>query len=324
MNKKSTKNIKAPLFDCTIVGDVFFDVLVRKEPHNINLVNGGTSYSSPIVFELGGSGNIAVGLSKLGGKVSFIGKVGDDALGTLYRNSLIRDNIATHISFDQLNPTGIILVFVGKKGERSFLVSRGANDYLSIDEIKKCRSSIQRSKCIFISGYSLVKSPQKDAVLKAIEIAKSNDVKVIFDPGAHNLIEQKRVLFEKIISLSDVITPNLDEAKSITNCDEIRKIIKKLSKIAPLAVLKMGVNGCIVITPNENINLKSNKINCIDSTGAGDAFVSALIYGITNNLSLKHAAMLANWYASHIIQQVGSRSFPSDQKIRRYLRRLKG
>lgn len=308
--------------DCTVIGDIFFDVIVRRDPSELGLVRGGTSYSNPITIEPGGTGNVAVGLSRLGGKAQFIGKAGKDVLGSFYKDNLRREGVRAKVVFDEFHPTGIIITFVDNKGERSFLISRGANDFLLPEEIEQYENGITKSKYLFISGYSLVNHPQKEAILKAVEMAKSSDVKVIFDPGAHNLVRQKRAVFEKLINLCDVITPNLEEAKALTNYDRIQDVAKHLSKRVPLIALKMGKEGCMIITSNKRFKCQGNKVNCIDSSGAGDAFVSALIYGLTKDFPLKTTARFANWYASCNIQKLGPRSFPSKDEIRNYLSTL--
>jgi len=296
--------------DCTVVGDIFFDVMVGRDPSELGLVHGGTSYSDPITIKLGGMGNVAVGLSRLGGEAQFIGKAGEDILGSFYQDNLIGEGVSTKVVFDKYHSTGIIITFVDKKGERSFLISRGANDFLLPEEVEQYESDITRSNYLFISGYSLVNHPQREAILKAAEIAKSGGVKVIFDPGAHNLVRQKRAVFEKLINLCDVITPNLEEARALTNYDRIEDVVKSLSKRVPLIALKMGKEGCVIITSNKRFKCRGNKVICLDTTGAGDSFVSALIYGLTKDLPLEATARLANWYASRNIQKLGPRSLP--------------
>lgn len=308
--------------DCTVIGDIFFDVMIRKDPSKLGLTRGGTSYSGPIIMQPGGSGNVAIGLSKLGGEAQFIGKAGKDVLGSFYQNDLIGENVRTKVLFDNSHSTGIIITFVDNKAERSFLISRGANDFLLPEEVKQYENDITRSKYLFISGYSLVNLPQREAILKAVEIAKSNDVKVIFDPGSHNLIRQKRTTFKRLVNLCDVIVPNFEEARALTNCDRVEDVARHLSKRVPLIALKMGKEGCMIITPNKRLKCKSNMVDCVDSTGAGDAFASAVIYGLTKDFPLELTARLANWYASCNVQKLGPRSFPSKDEIRNYFSSL--
>ena len=84
----------------------------------------------------------------------------------------------------------------------------------------------------------------------------------------------------------------------------------------------MGWDGCMMNTPNKRFKCPTNMVNCVDSTGAGAAFVSALIYGLAKNFPLEATARLANWYASYNIQKLGPRSFLSTDETSNYLSTL--
>ena len=311
--------------DCVLIGDVCFDVMVKKSfgaSFKFDINTGGTSYSRSITMLPGGTGNIAVGLSRLGGKAQFIGKAGNDLLGTLYRDDLVAEGVKAQLLFDETRSTGLIVVFVNRNGERSFLISRGANDFLKPTEIEYFENDIIKSKFLYICGYSLVKKIQREAILKAVKIAKTNNVKVIFDLGSYNLINQYRSVFNKLVDQCDIIIPNLEEAQVLTNCIKINDIAKCLSRKVTLSALKMGKAGCLLITPNKTFKCKSNKVRCIDSTGAGDAFTSAIIYGLVKNLNLETIGSLANWYASFNVQKLGPRAFPSEIEIQNYLKTI--
>lgn len=308
--------------DCTVVGDIFFDVIISNNPASLELVRGGTSYLNPIRFEFGGAGNIAVGLSRLGGEVQFIGKAGNDLLGGLYRDNLIEEKVVPNIEFDESHPTGVAVVFVDDCAERSFIVSRAANDFLLPTEITNFKDVIINSKYLFISGYSLVKNPQREAILTALTIAKANGTKVFFDPSSYNLIRNQKSFFQKIIHLSDVVSLNLDESKALTDCDNVSNIIKHLSKAVPLTVLKMGSNGCMIIKQNETFSCPGYSVSNVDSTGAGDVFDSALLFGLVNDFPMQTTAKLANWFASHVVQKMGARAFPLTADIKSFLSTL--
>jgi sugar/nucleoside kinase (ribokinase family) len=307
-----------------LIGDVCFDLIVKQplSSFKFDVNTGGTSYSSSITMLPGGTGNIAVGLSRLGGKTQFIGKAGNDQLGILYRDDLIAEYVKTNLLFDETHPTGLIVVTVNRNGERSFLVSRGANDFLDPTEIEYYTNDIIKSRFLYVCGYSLVKKTQRDAILKAVKIAKSNNVKVIFDLGSYNLINQYRSVFNKLVDQCDIIIPNLEEAQALTNCIKINDVAKYLSKKVPLSALKMGKAGCLLITPKKTFKFRSNKVRCIDSTGAGDAFASGIIYGLVNKLNLETIGTLANWYASFNVQKLGPRAFPTEIAIQDYLERI--
>ena len=304
------------------MGDVFIDLVIHVSGNRTKFFYGGTSYSDFAKAGLGGSGNVAVGLSLLGGKVSFIGKAGQDFFGRLYIRNLKKNKVIPEVFIDKCSPTGLVLVFVDNRKERSFFVFRGANDKLSTQEIEKATALFKRSKYVYFSGYSLVNEPQRSAILRGIETFRKYNTKIIFDPGAHNLIRSKPQLFEKMLDLCDVFSLNLDEALAITNATNTDDIVNKLRGKVPLTALRCGENGCILISEKNTVKVPGVKAKCLDSTGAGDAFTAALIYGLARELSLQATGQLANWFAAQVVTRIGSRSFPKKSRIDQFLRRL--
>jgi sugar/nucleoside kinase (ribokinase family) len=311
------------LLDCIVVGDVFMDFIVHVGREWNQSYYGGTSYSDFAKIEFGGSGNVAVGLSLFGATVSLVGKAGKDLFGNLYVENLEKNKVIPQVFFDKRSPTGSVLVFVHDQKERSFLVFRGANDSLSVPEIEKTGKLIRRSRYMYFTGYSLINDPQRNAILHAIELSRKYNRKIVFDPGAHNIIRQNYALFTRIVNVCDVFTPNLEEAFALTNTKNIDDAIGKLKGICPLTVLKCGENGCVLITERTVTKIPGFKVKCIDPTGAGDAFVAALIYGLARKLSLRATGQLANWFGSQTVTGNGARCFPTRLEIRHFRETIK-
>lgn len=307
------------IFDCTVVGDVFIDVVVKVEHGQIRFFRGGTSYVDFAKAVFGGSGNIAVGVSSLGGTAAFVGKAGDDFFGKLYAQDLKKKGVVSKIFFDQESPTGLLIALVEDGKQRSFLVFRGANDKLSTNEINKETDLFQRSRYVYISGYSLVNDPQRSAVLRAVEIARRFKAKTVFDPGAYNIVKSRRKFILRTLELCDIFSPNLEEAQAITNATNIDDIISQLRDKVPLTALKCGADGSILIDRKETVKVSGFKVKALDPTGAGDAFTAALIYGLSQAMPLESTGKLANWVAAEVIKHVGSRGFPSKSEIDRFL-----
>jgi len=309
-------------FDCTVIGDVFFDIAVKVNSDPKSFFSGGTSYCNFVKPMFGGSGNVAVGVSTLGGKAAFVGKAGSDLFGKLYAQDLENRGVFSRIFFDRRSPTGLILVFVEEK-ERSFLVFRGANDQLSLSEIGKADDLIRKSSFVYFCGYSLVHNPQKNAILRAVELAKKYSAKIVFDPGAYNLVRAERDFFVKLLDLCDVVSLNVDEAQAITKKTNFRDIINELRQTVSLTAITCGKNGSVLINKESVVRTKGYPVKCADSTGAGDAFTSALIYGLIHRLPLESTGQLANWFAASVITNIGARNFPSNSEISNFLSRLR-
>jgi fructokinase len=305
-------------FDCTVIGDVFIDLPAKFDSEYLDFSSGGTSYCEIAKPVFGGSGNLAVGISKLGGQAAFIGKAGNDAFGKAYEKDLKKNGVFSKMFFDECLPTGLIIALVQKR-ERSFLVSRGANDQLMLDEIRKAENLLGESTCIYFCGYSLVHDPQRYSILQAIELSRKHGARIIFDPGAYNLVRSERAFFRSLLDLCDVISLNVDEAKAITNANSFKSMVKEIGQKVPLTVLKCGEKGSLLHENGKFVKTEGYNIEPVDTTGAGDAFTSALIYGLTHQLSLESTCKLGNWFAAQVTGKIGARSFPSKSEINHFL-----
>jgi len=115
----------------------------------------------------------------------------------------------------------------------------------------------------------------------------------------------------------------MQETLAITNSRTIDEAIESLRKSTKFTAIKLGKKGSILICGEETIRPPAFKAKPVDTTGAGDAFTAAIIYGLTQNLTLNHTARLANWYASQLITSYGARSYPSKDKILSFIKNLK-
>ncbi len=309
-------------YDCFIIGDVILDVFIGSESSFTSFVRGGTCYCDSAKIDFGGAGNVAAALSLLGAKTSFLGKGGDDLWGRLYKKDLETFGVKTRIILDRRASTGLALIVSGAKKERSFCVFRGANNRLTAQEIDRWANLITGSKCLYFSGYSLAENPQRSAVLRAVKLAKKNGLKVIFDPGAHNLIKSNLELFTNLLEICDVFCPNLEEAKAITQTCNMETAIHELQGKGKLIALKRGANGCILVENKKRIGIPAFKVTCLDTTGAGDAFAAALICGLVNDIPLQSIGKLCNWFAAQVTTNIGARAFAAKSAISDFLSRL--
>lgn len=319
--KNVNKNVSS--LDCVVIGDVVWDIII--DNCSIDAIpEGGVVYTKEATITPGGSGNVACGLAFLGGKAVFIGKSGEDILGELYEKNLEEHGVKCKIFRDKTTKTGFAIVFLGKNQQRTFIVYRGANNHLSCDEIKKLDSVIEKAKYFYFSGFSLANDPQKSAILEAVNMAKKTELKIVFDPGAYNLVRNNRKFFLKILEKCDVLSLNTKEAEALTNKKGLNNIIGVLREFVPLVALKRGAKGAVIITPNIVFKVSAYHVESLDTTGAGDAFVAALIYGLIQEFPLKKTGIFANWFSSELIRNFGPRSFPSKSRVNSFLSQLIG
>jgi sugar/nucleoside kinase (ribokinase family) len=146
---------------------------------------------------------------------------------------------------------------------------------------------------------------------------------VFFDPGAYNLISSNLELFAELFDSCDVFCPNLDEAKAMLKVNCLEKVIRELRKTSKFTAIKHGSHGCILITEAEYVKVPAFRVDCSDTTGAGDAFAAALIFGLVNHFPLILLGQTANWLASQVTRGIGARCFPDKSRVRAFLAELR-
>jgi sugar/nucleoside kinase (ribokinase family) len=248
------------------------------------LNTGGAVKSENISVLPGGTGNVAVTISRLGGSAAFCGVVGDDALGRAYVRDLKDNCIFPAVHRKVKSPTGILLALLSQNAERSFIVSRGANNYLELEYV---RSAFERFRpnVLFISGYSLTKKSTESVLFDSIDLARKCNSKIVFDCTPYNLVQSKREVFMNIISKSFCTCLNYHEARSLFDVESSKGLIALLKKSNCFFALKLGSRGCILISPRGTTRITAKKVVAKDTNGAGDCFAGAIAYGISRNLT---------------------------------------
>ena len=279
----------------TIIGDGFIDIILP-----IQGIKSGETHHREIFTSNGGVANVAVQIAKLGENVKFIGKVGNDILGRQFKGNLGYVGVKDLTFIDEKYATGICASLICN-GERTMIARRGANDYLTMNEILGCIDEIQNSKIVYFSGYSLLSKKTSASVLYAIETAKNNKCKIYFNPGAQNIISPT---FKEIIrDFVDVLILNLDEAKAFTKKTDINKILCVLSDFAKLVVVTLGMNGCVLCINGNLQYVQTTTSKVEDTTGAGDAFSAGFIVGRLRGMDYIECAKFGNESATMFLHK---------------------
>jgi len=300
------------------------DVVLKSERGVLNALEiDGTNYFRSARVAPGGSGNIAAALSHLGGKAAFIGKAGQDPFGTAYLRDLESLRIAARVEFDESASTGFVISLVEPEGHRTMLVSRGANDNLGQQEVKSNLQKLGPAKFVYLSGYSLLNLPQREAVLEAGRIGRGNGSGVVFDPGSANLVKDHSDVFEGAIDSCDVLCANAAESKVLANGLSVSEYARSLSRKGKKVIVKAGPQGCLVSTEGELSTLPGVSANALDTTGAGDAFLGALLYCLSLDYDLTKSASFANWFASRKVEGLGPRHFPRREDADAFLKSIR-
>ncbi len=174
-----------------------------------------------------------------------IGKAGQDPFGTAYLRDLESLRVAARVEFDESASTGFVISLVEPEGHRTMLVSRGATDNLGQQEVKSNLQKLGPAKFVYLSGYSLLNLPQREAVLEAGRIGRGNGSGVVFDPGSANLVKDHPDVFEEAIDSCDVLCANVAESKVLANGLSVSEYARSLSRKGKKVIVKAGPQGCV-------------------------------------------------------------------------------
>ncbi|WNV79700.1 5-dehydro-2-deoxygluconokinase [Bacillus atrophaeus] len=266
---------------------------------------------------VGGSpANIAIGSSKLGLRAGFIGKIPDDQHGRFIESYMRNTGIdTTQMIVDQDgHKAGLAFTEIKSPEECSILMYRDdvADLYLEPSEVSE--AYIAKAKMLLVSGTALAKSPSREAVLKAVNLAKKHQVKVIFEldyrPYTWKSTEETSVYYTLIAEQSDIVIGTRDEFDMMENRiggsnDESVKYLFEYS--ADLVVIKHGVEGSYAYSKSgEVFRAKAYKTNVLKTFGAGDSYASAFIYGLVSGKDIETALKYGSASASIVVSKHSS------------------
>ncbi len=274
------------------------------EPTQQRVLNGLTT--ARINRCAGGSAaNTVIGIAQFGGKAAFAGKVANDEIGEFFLRDM-RD-LGVAIEVPQTSGTsGTCVVLITEDAQRTMLTNLAVSSTLSVADINE--DEIRQSEWVYIEGYLFTGDSTKTAAYRAIEIAKQYGVKValtVSDPFLVNLFRDE---FWKLIEGPvDLLFCNLEEARSLTLQHDPADCAQRIHQHSTAVALTLGPDGSLLMQGNSLIPVEGVSVTAIDTTGAGDMYAGALLYGITNGLSWKQAGHLASHAAARVVGQLGAR-----------------
>ncbi len=253
----------------------------------------------------GGSvANSIVGLSQLGNKVGFIGKISDDELGGKYEEGLKKENVEYFYNKKKEElPTGTCLILVTPDSERTMCTFLGTAGKINENDVSL--EAIKKSEIILLEGYLWDEGDPKKAFEKAIQNAN----KVAMSLSDQFCVDRHKPHFLELVKTKlDITFANEQEITSLIdakNFDEVITFSKSLKKII---VITRGEKGAVAINGNEVVECGVKKgLKIVDLTGAGDLFAGGFLHGQVNNMSLKDSLEKGTEMSSRVIQQIGAR-----------------
>ena len=253
----------------------------------------------------GGSvANSIVGLSQLGNKVGFIGKINNDDLGKKYEDGLKKENVKFfYTKKKELIPTGTCLILITPDSERTMVTFLGTAGKISENDIDV--SVIKNSELLFLEGYLWDEGEPRKAFDKAIK----NSNKVAMSLSDLFCVERHKTHFLELVKNKlDITFANEQEIMSLINTKKIEDVIEFSKRVGKLIVVTRGSNGALAIDNNEVIECSAKKnLKILDLTGAGDLFAGGFLHGFINGQNIYKSLEKGTEMSSKIIQIIGAR-----------------
>ena len=301
------------------IGSALVDLLAREDDAFLNQIDaakGGMilvdeKFIQNVVSQLtgqptmvpGGSAcNTLVGIGRLGGDASFIGKRGEDALGDLLEEGLIASGVQPKLLRSE-QPTGRVLSIITPDAQRSMLTFLGASLELSISEIRP--DCFAGAAVVHVEGYLLF---NRDLITTVVTTAKQAGARVSLDLASYTVVEQAKPFLEGLVyDCVDILMANEDEARVFTGESDEDRSLQLLSEKVETAVLKLGARGSVVSHRGETVKIApTGSSDIIDTTGAGDLWASGFLYGLVNELPLERCGKIASACGYEVCRVVGA------------------
>lgn len=268
----------------------------------------------------GSSANTITGTAVLGMPSTFIGKVGDDELGSLFQSDQARNGIKSTL-FKGNAASGRAMVFItAPNAERTFAVYLGAAIELVPEDLTL--EYFRGHDYFHIEGY-LVQN--QDLVRRAVELAKEAGLVISIDMASYNVVESNDAFLHDIIeNYVDIVFANEMEAEAFTKMQP-REALDEIAKICDIAIVKIGKDGSMVKSGDEYHYIEAWPADTIDATGAGDMYAAGFLFAHAHGLSIKMCGDVGSIVAAKVVEVIGPKiDIPRWKLAKQEIRELTG
>lgn len=266
-----------------VTGDAVVDLIPDGENHYLRCAGGAPA-------------NVAVGVSRLGCEAGFIGRVGNDPLGKFMQQTLQAEKVSTdNMVLDPQQRTSTVIVGLDD-GERSFtfMVNPSADQFLEVGDLP----TFHQGDFLHCCSIALINNPSRSTTIEAIRRIKEVGGFFSFDPNLReslwaSLDEMKEVV-NSVIAMADILKFSEEELTLLTNTTNLEEATKLITAQYPekLIIITLGKDGAIYHLNGKSQVVKGKALKPVDTTGAGDAFVSGLLAGLSQVSDWKEEATL--------------------------------
>ena len=278
----------------------------------------------------GAPANVAVTVSRLGGKASFIGKLGQDAFGDYLADVLEQNQVdSSHLFRTAEANTALAFVSLQENGEREFSFYRNPSADMLLDKAELRDVVFTAEDILHFCSVDLIEAPVKYAHLAALEKMKQAGGTIVFDPNVRlNLWPDPEMLkrtIQEFLSYADILKISDDELAFITGLDSEEAGIAQLLEAGPaLLIYTKGSKGADLYFKGEKASVAGVRVKAVDTTGAGDSFIGAFLYQIAQQTvwqdcsldQIREMGVFANRVAALVTTRPGGmQSIPTLQEV---------
>jgi len=270
---------------------------------------GETLIGHTLHLGYGGKGaNQAIAAAKLGARVTMVTKLGRDVFGEgALENYRAHGVDTTFVQFDEQHASGLATIFVDDAAQNCIVIVPGANAHLSPADVQAAVAAIRAADTLVCQLEIPV-----ETTLEAFRLARAANVRTILNPAP------AAPLPAELLQLTDVCVPNESETEMLTGvpvrdlAEGERAARALLARGVRNVILTLGERGALVVTPDTGTHLAPIRVQAVDPTGAGDAFIGSLAVFLGEGLPLLEAARRANAIAALSVTKIGTQtSFPA-------------
>ncbi len=297
-----------------VLGSVNADHVLRV-PHFPRPGETLTGHSYQVVP--GGKGaNQAVAAARLGAAVSFIARIGDDAIGRQMKTGFANDGIdVSAVELDDKLPTGIAIIYVSDEGENSIGLSTEANGALDTAMVKRHEAMIAGAHTLLLQ----LEVPL-DSVLEAARLARAHGTRVVLNPAP------AQPLSSELLALVDLITPNQTEAELLTGVrvSDEASAVQAAARFHQMGIadvmITLGSQGVYCSNAKQQALIPGFRVEAVDTTAAGDTFNGALLAAELAGADFHSAVRFAHGAAALSVTRFGAQSsIPGKQEVDTFL-----
>lgn len=260
-----------------------------------------------VTFDSGGScANSIATLGFLGADATYCGQVGDDQMGAMYASRMTEATGGHGLRFTQHSATGKCLSIISADAERTMLTDLGAA--VAMQGLGDFAEEVRTAKVTHFTGYTLLEGPMRGTTLEAMLWARESGKIIsldVADPFVVTIIRD--LLWALLTQYVDIVFLNADEARALTD-EEPEQAIDTIASRAGVStvVVKLGADGSLVRQNGATHKISVEMVEAIDTTGAGDAYAGAYLYGFTRDWEPSACGSLASAVAALTVSQIGA------------------